>query len=78
MSSTECDAITERLGGFPQVGTAVRDPECVPDNIVIGKRPTKPCEHDFIYLCTYGEMNSRVSSDQFYCRRCLEYREVQR
>jgi len=65
----------------------------VPDGIPIGQQPTKPCEHDFVFLrqrpiyadiptppgtCVPTIMSSCGSADVFYCRKCLEYREVQR
>lgn len=47
-----------------------------------GTLPVKaPCEHDFDFLRMRLEgspHNAEHVADLFYCRRCLEYREVKR
>jgi len=61
--------------------------EIIPDGIPIGQRPTKPCEHYFEHLRSETILADVPESDKkirigdvdlFYCRRCLEYREVKR
>jgi len=54
-----------------------------PDGIPIGQQPTKPCEHDFLFLRSEVPDETEIAhvdayTDVFYCRRCLEYREVKR
>lgn len=65
---------TKRLGGCPQA-------ERVPDGFPIGQQPSKPCDHDWIFLrgTQIVERDKPLShEDVFFCRRCLEKREVKR
>lgn len=70
--------------GAPRVPPSSSVTEIVPDGIHIGQRPTKPCDHDFSHLRTYRpgatayERAGEKDVDVFFCRRCLEYREVKR
>lgn len=54
----------------------------------IGKRPAPPCKHDFVFLrreSLHPEIGGGIkidtpvgSVDVFYCRYCLEQREVRK
>ena len=87
MTANPKDTWAQELDGCDLLRMEVSRGGCVPDGIPIGQQPTKPCEHYFEHLRSDTVLADVPESDKkirigdvdlFYCRRCLEYREVKR
>ncbi len=74
----------DQYGNQAGSSAPVRTPD-MPGVFPIGQQPTSPCEHDFVLIRSHclGGGSPLADADAtyidvFYCRRCLEYREVTR